>query len=335
MSRLGVAVVGLGVGAQHARAYRATGRCDVRWLCDLDAAKADALASEVGAAQVTTRFEEVLEDPRVQAVSIATFDDAHTEQVVRALEEGKHVFAEKPLCRGLDELGAVKKAWGAHGGRLVLGCNLVLRAAPLYRWLRTQVRSGSFGRLYAFDGDYLYGRLERITHGWRRDVRDYSVMEGGGIHLLDLLLWVSGERPQRVSAMGNRICAEGTAFRHDDYRAALLQFPSGLVGRVTANFGCVHRHHHVVRAFGTGATMVYDDAGARLHRTRDPSVPAEPLSHAPLPPGKGDLIPGFVAAALGEASLSEDTRTFFDGVAVAAACDEAARTGDTTMVTYL
>ena len=69
-------------------------------------------------------------------------------------------------------------------------------------------------------------------------------MEGGGVHLLDLLLWITGERPTSVTAMGNRICTRGTAFRYDDYVAATLQAPSGLVSRVTANFGCVHRHHH-------------------------------------------------------------------------------------------
>ena len=53
---------------------------------------------------------------------------------------------------------------------------------------------GVFGRIYAFEGDYLYGRMFKITNGWRRNIPDYSVMTGGGIHLIDLFLWLTGEK---------------------------------------------------------------------------------------------------------------------------------------------
>src|SRR5262249_60336434 len=134
-----------------------------------------------------------------------------------------------------------------------------------------------------FAGDYRYGRVHKITEGWRRDVEDYSVLLGGGVHLVDLMLWLTGERPARVTAAGNRIATEGTAFRYLDFAAATYEFRSGLVGRITANFGCVHRHQHVVRLFGTLATALVDDEGPRLHTSRDPSVPARRLDLAPVP----------------------------------------------------
>jgi predicted dehydrogenase len=67
----------------------------------------------------------------------------------------------------------------------------VLRAAPLYLWLQQEVKRGSFGEIYAFNGDYLYGRLHKITMGWRKEVSNYSVMLGGGIHLVDLMVWLT------------------------------------------------------------------------------------------------------------------------------------------------
>ena len=155
----------------------------------------------------------------------------------------------------------------------MLASNLVLRAAPLYRFAREQASAGSLGKLYAFDGDYLYGRLHKVTDGWRGKVDNYSVMLGGGVHLVDLMLWIAGELPSRVVATGNRISTANTAFRYEDFVAATFEFPSGLVGRITANFGSVHAHQHVVRLFGTEATLIYDDAGARLHRSRDSAAP--------------------------------------------------------------
>ncbi len=331
---LGVAVAGLGVGAAHGRAYLATGKCRLGWLYDLDEDKARALAAELGAGKVARHFEEILEDPETQVVSIASYDDAHFGQVVAALEAGKHVFVEKPLCRGAGELDVIKRAWSRHGGRLKLGTNMVLRKAPLYAWIRENVRAGRFGRLYAFDGDYLYGRLGKITEGWRARVENYSVIEGGGIHLIDLMLWLTGERPESVYVTGNRIATENTPFRYPDYVAAHLRFASGLVGRVTANFGCVHPHQHVVRLFGTEGALVHDDAGARWHRTRDPARGASRVGFAALPAGKGVWIGDFVDSVLSDADLSSSTQESFDAISICAACDRSLKTGKEEEVLY-
>lgn len=294
MTPLGAAVVGLGFGTQHALAFARTG-CRVRWLCDLDLDKAKALQKTLKDATVTRRFEDILDDPKTPIVSIASYDDVHAAQVIAALRAGKHVFVEKPLCRTGRELAAIRSAW-KKAGTLHLQSNLVLRAAPLYRWLRSKIESGALGDLYAVDGDYLYGRLNKITEGWRGGIRDYSVMAGGGIHLVDLLLWFAGEQPRKVHTTGNRIATAGTRFRANDFMAATYRFPSGLIGRITANFGCVHRHQHVVRVFGTKATVLMDDAGARIFTKRGDREVPRTLSADPLPPSKGALIPGFVRA---------------------------------------
>lgn len=291
---IGAAVVGLGVGEAHARAYVADQRSDLRWVYDVDADTARRVGEALGA-RVATAYEEILADEETSVVSIASFDDAHFEQTLAALEAGKHAFVEKPLCRSIEEARALKAAW-ERAGKPALASNLVLRAAPLFVWLREQVLAGELGTPYAFDGDYLYGRLHKITDGWRSGVDDYSVMLGGGVHLVDLMLWLTGQRPARVSAVGNRISTEGTAFRYDDFAAATFEFDSGLVGRVTANFGSVIPHQHVVRLFGTSGTFVSDDAGARLHTSRDRSVASRRLQLAPLAATKGDLIPAFLMA---------------------------------------
>lgn len=325
MERLRVGIIGLGIGEQHLAGYRRHTGCEVVALCDLDAGKLAAARAQHPGMRLTRDADEVLLDQSINVVSIASFDDAHFSQAVRALERGKHVFVEKPLCRTLEELRAIKQLWAGHGGRVKLASNLVLRAAPLYQWLKQKVAAGDFGQVYAFDGDYLYGRLHKLVQGWRKDVEDYSVMAGGGIHLIDLFTWITAQRPAAVWATGNRLCTRGTAFRYEDYVAASLECPSGLVGRICANFGCVHPHQHVVRLFGTEATFLYDDAGARLHTARDPAIGAAPVSLAPLPAAKGELIPAFVGAILADEDLTADTQSFFDGISIGIACDRARR----------
>ena len=332
---LGVAVVGLGVGEQHARAYLESNVCELRWLYDLDSERTQSSVATLGRGEAAQSFEQVLDDPSVDVVSIASYDDAHFEQVLAALEAGKHVFVEKPLCRTMQELTAIKRAWSKHDGGVKLSSNLVLRAAPVYAWLREKIDCGELGTPYAFDGEYLYGRLHKITDGWRRNVCDYSVILGGGIHLIDLLVWITGERPSAVYASGNRISTEKTAFRYKDYVAATLECPSGLTARITANFGSVHRHHHAVRVFTTEATFIYDDAGPRLHTTRDPSAGSSPIGLATLPATKGDLIGPFVSALLDDSDMAEHTQEMFDVISICAATDAALESGSKVEVDYV
>lgn len=322
---LQIAVVGLGVGEQHASAFAGLDTCRVRWVYDLDPSRTAQVIARIGQGAAAASFEAIVADPAVDVVSIASYDDAHAREVLAVLGAGKHALVEKPLCRTEAELIAVQRAARAAGRHLA--SNLVLRGAPLYRHLKALVDRGELGTIYAFDGDYLYGRLHKITDGWRGEIPDYSVMLGGGVHLVDLMLWITGQRPVTVSASGNRISTSGSRFRSHDFVAATYEFPGGLVGRITANFGSVHRHHHVVRVFGTRGTFIYDDAGARLHRDRDPAVPPEALDLAPLPASKGVLIPDFVAGIRAGADPRAAAEHEFDVIAACIAADQALALG--------
>lgn len=332
---LGVAVIGLGVGEQHARAFAKHPACRIQALYDLDVRRSQTLAEAFDGCDVAESFDDVLYRKDVQIVSIASYDDAHYEQVVKALEAGKHVFVEKPVCTNLEELREIKSLWLRAGGRLKLRSNLVLRGAPLYKWTRTRIAEGRMGRLYSFDAEYLYGRLQKITDGWRGSIENYSVMEGGGIHMVDLLLWLTGEKPTVVSAAGNDVCTEGMGLEFNDFVAATLQFSSPLIARVVANFGCIHRHQHVVRLYGTEATLLYDDCGPRLHESRDPAANPKRLPHDPLPVDKGVLIPDFVAAVLADKDDRAETQSFFDDISVCIAADAAVCSGEKERVVYV
>ncbi len=148
-------------------------------------------------------------------------------------------------------------------------------------------------------------------------------------------MWITGERPRNVWATGNRLCSVGTGFQSDDFVASTLTFPSGLVARITANFGCVHPHQHVVRLFGTRQTFLYDDAGPRLQSHRDPGPPARPVLKAPLPPPKGGLLPLFVRAIRKDENINAITHAFFDGISVALAGERSLRSRRVEEVRYL
>jgi predicted dehydrogenase len=325
---MNAAVIGLGVGEQHARALAAHRGVTLAAVSDLDRGRADALAAELGT-QVEG-FDTILRDRAIELIVLASYDDHHAMQAIAALHAGKHVFCEKPLCRTTAEIRAIAEARGDRH----LGCNLILRAAPLFAWLRDAIRGGELGEIYAIDGDYLYGRLHKITEGWRGSVDDYSVFQGGAVHLVDLAMWLLGERPARVSAVGNKIVTRGTPFRYPDFVAATYELPSGIVARITANFGSVTKHQHVVRVFGTKATLIADDAGARLHTARDPGAPPRVLAQAPKAANKGDLLPPFVDAILAGVDPAPAARHELDVITACIAADRALAAAQPQSIEY-
>jgi predicted dehydrogenase len=279
-------------------------------VCDRDEKKALRVSRELKTGTFRN-LQEIMRDPAVDAVSIATFDGEHARQVEEAMLAGKHVFVEKPLCRNDKELKKIRKAWGDKKPALM--ANLVLRAAPLYRRIQKMIVAGELGKIYAMDGDYLYGRVHKITNGWRSKDKGYSVMAGGGVHLLDLILG---------------ICTHGTRFRRKDFVSAVFEFPSGLVARITANFGCVHKHQHTLRIFGTRGTVIVDDEGARLHRSRRPESRPAPLLWERLPASKGELVSDFASLIRGgTAGRRRAVKREFSLASALIAADRALKTG--------
>jgi len=316
------AVVGLGMGEQHARALLQDPRCQLKYVVDFDQSKARKFIEDNHLTDVGIRsFSEVVEDKTINLITLASYDDHHYEQTLQCIKHLKHIFVEKPLCQTLNQLNNIHTHW--KDTQVELSSNLVLRKAPLYIWLKDFIQRGELGEIYSFDGDYLYGRVQKITEGWRKDIENYSVMQGGGIHIVDLMLWLTGQKPCSVSSTKNKIATQNTSFRYHDFHSAVFTFPSGLIGRVTANFGCVHRHQHVIRIFGTKGTFLYDDLGPRIYWNRDEEGKPEFLPYAPKPPAnqKGALVHNLVDNIM-QGKSSANTQREFDLMSVVLAADE-------------
>jgi predicted dehydrogenase len=319
-------VIGLGVGAQHAEVYARRSDCRLVALCDLSPEKLAEIGSRFTAAVQTADAARVLSDPSIQIVSIASYDDCHHDQVIAALENGKHVFVEKPLCLDRREFDDIQAALARHP-ELKLSSNLILRKSPRFVELKQFIRDGLFGDIYGVEGDYLYGRLHKIVSGWRGTIDGYSVMHGGGIHLIDLLLWLLDDAVVEVSAMGNAIAARGSDFRYNDMVVSLLRFQSGAVGKVSANFGCVHPHFHALTIYGTKATYVNGAEAALLYTSREPQAEPKRLTTAYPGTHKGDLIDSFVDAVQGGPPPEVPASDVLRAMAVSLAIDEAVRRG--------
>jgi predicted dehydrogenase len=327
-------VIGLGVGERHIEGYRLHPGCEVVALCDFSQEKLEMAARKYPGVHLTDRAEDVLRSPEVDVVSIASYDNHHCEQVVQAIGGGKHVFVEKPLCLNRDEALAIRKAL-AENPRVMLSSNLILRRCPRFVWLKRLIGRGGMGTVFCMDGDYNYGRIGKILEGWRGRIDGYAAILGGGVHLVDLMLWLSGRKVVEVSAISSNLATRGSGFRYDDYCSALLRFEDGMAAKVSANLACVHPHFHNLAVYGTEATFVNGHPNGRLIRSRDPEAVAETVAAAYPGSAKGDLIPGFLDSINGSAPPEITVEEIFAAMSVCFAIMESAVKRTVVPVEYI
>lgn len=319
-------IIGLGVGEQHILGYHADPRCQVVTLCDLNEKRLEEVSTRHPGIRGTTSADEVLSDPAIDVVSIASFDNFHYEQIISGIRHGKHVFAEKPLCLTRHELDEISQVLGKHP-ELKLSSNLILRLTPRFQDLHRRIAAGNLGKIYYMEGDYDYGRLHKLTEGWRSETAGYSVVHGGGIHLIDLLLWLTGKKVDEVFAYGNRISTRSSSFSGDDMVVSILRFKGGEVAKISANFGSVTPHHHNVSVYGTNGTFAQNHFGAAYFWSRGSEAAPEPVPGPYPDAGKGDMLSCFVASILDGAEPEVSAQEVFRAMDVSLAIVESLEVG--------
>lgn len=296
MKKLKVGIIGLGVGEAHMEGYLKHPSCEVKTVCDLSKEKLEKVKKKHPSIYLTHNDKELLEDPEIDVISIASYDNDHANQVQMALFNNKHVFVEKPLCQNISQLHEIYSIYKTKKN-LKLSTNVILRQSPRFRFLKEEVEKGHFGNLYYLEGDYNYGRLEKLTHGWRGEIKDYSVVLGGAIHLIDLILWLTQEKVVEVCAFGNKVASYNSQFQYDDCVVALIKFEN-IIAKVSANFGCIMPHYHGFNIYGTKASFFNDFKNARLYTSRDPSVTPQKIDISYPGVTKDGLIGNFVDSIL-------------------------------------
>ncbi len=319
-------VIGLGVGERHAHAIASHPDARLLAIADFDTDKLAAVHAQFPLARSHTDAAAILADPQIDAVVIASYDNHHFEQIEAALTSGKHVFVEKPICLTAAELTAIE-ALAAQHKHLKLSSNLILRQAPRFQDLRQQVNAGEFGDLYFVEGDYNYGRLHKIVAGWRGQIPYYSVTFGGAIHVIDLLYWLVDSKVTSVSAMGNKIVSADTTFAYNDFTVCLLKFANGVVGKVSANFGCVYPHFHRMSVYGAKKTFENTLEGGKYYTSRAHQDSPMITDQAYPAVDKGELVRDFVDAIRDDRNPYVLKADVFHVMRVCLAIEESIRTG--------
>lgn len=212
------------------------------------------LAEEHGARAYYDRVEDLLADPEVDAVHVATPVYLHRDLVLQAAEHGKHVLCEKPMAMNGAECREMIAACSANGVMLQMG--LVLRFHPALRNIREIVRSGQLGMILEARTQLLKW-MPRGGNSWRIKPE----MAGGGVimdigsHAIDLLCYLLGDVAEVIAFTGNRVFGWAV----EDTGSVMLRFRDGAWGKVAVSFGVPHAGSFL-EVYGTeGTLLVYSD----------------------------------------------------------------------------
>ena len=216
---------------------------DLRWLCDLSPDLLEVAAKAHPQARTTADFEELLADPELDAVVIATPVVTHYELAKEALAAGKHVFVEKPQAQSsaeAEELAALAQEQG-----LVLMPGYLLLYHPALQRLKEVIDGGELG-----DVLYLYGNRQNL--GQIR--RDENALWSIGAQDLSMILHLVDEEPVEAWARGESFLRSGI----EDVVFCYLRFPSGVIAHMHVSWLDPHKMRKLT-VVGRDKMAVFDD----------------------------------------------------------------------------
>ncbi len=245
---------------------------------------------------ISTSFDEVLADPNVKAVVLATPHTKHPEQVKALAAAGKHIYCEKPFALSKAEATAMLDAVKRAG--VVIGVGHHFRLMPSMRVLAELKEQGAFGTIMHAEGNYSHDWLANYpADSWRMSAEESRAggMTGMGIHVLDCFRDMVGPM-KRISALSK---SRALKLPTGDTTAALIEFENGATGTLGTTIKTPFRWRIAIFGENCWAESVSETrAIVRRARKEEPEIIERPADNH-----LGRNLDYFAKAVLGQGTF--------------------------------
>ena len=256
-SLLRVGLIGLGYwGPNLLRVLSESPDAEVAWICDLDPERLARMAPRSPGSRMTADVEEVLADPTVDAVLLATPVFTHFDLASRSLAAGKHTYVEKPLASSAAEADALLAQ--AEARKLTMMCGHTFVYSPPVRAVKEMIDRGDLGTPFFITSS-------RVNLGLHQ--RDVSVLWDLGPHDFSILRHWFDELPESVSTVGRDSVVKGIP----DVAFVTLRYPSGLLVNLEMSWLAPSKLRRTVLV-GSEKMIVYEDGAPEPVRVFDHGV---------------------------------------------------------------
>jgi predicted dehydrogenase len=196
-------IIGLGqISAKgHVPSLQSLAEAEIVAVCDLAPESVRKTAETLRDVRTYADYRDLVTDPDVEAVLVATPNWLHREQAIAAFDADKHVFCEKPLGIDIEECEAILEAQSRSGKVLQVGH--AMRCSELFGTMKEQIAAGLIGDLQMM----LYREFRSpLLPGWRQTGRTGGIMLEKNSHAFDLFNWLADSEPTRaVGTGGNNV----------------------------------------------------------------------------------------------------------------------------------
>lgn len=266
--------------------YQYGGCADSRVIAvaDIDGEKAADVAARFRIPNVYENWRELIANPEIDAVTVATPNYLHAEMAIEAAKAGKHVLVEKPMALTVADADAMLAAAKAAG--VVLMVEQTERFSPSHEVARDMLAKGCLGKIGSIRTRSSHSGPEYWSPGsaWFFDEKQagFGAMADLGIHKLDLIRWLVGDEVVDVAAFANTQFKQEKGCQVEDHAVAVLRFSKGTLGILEAVWGTEPPE---------GRTFIYGSEGNMTLDGPDPLVVEFPARQAlnfnlDLPRGK-------------------------------------------------
>jgi predicted dehydrogenase len=242
-----LAVVGVGGwGKNLARNYFQIPECTLKYVCDLDPKKLKQMSTQLPGTPMTARYDDLIEDPELQAVVIATPAPSHYALAKAALVAGKDVYVEKPFTLKVAEAEELIRIADSEGRILMVGH--LLEYHPVVNRLKQMVDSGELGDIH-----YMYN--QRVNLGTVRP--DENALWNFAPHDISSILYLLGKEPTDVAARGQSYLKRGV----EDVVFLTLNFNNQSMAHIHVSWLDPHKIRKIT-IVGSKRMAVFDDVDA-------------------------------------------------------------------------
>ncbi len=243
-------VIGMGIGQKHFEAIENYKKSKVKIICEKDSLKLSKLKKKFPNKIITNNDNLIFKDKDINLVSIASYDNYHYKQIIKSLKNNKNIIIEKPMCLTFQELRNIKKLLIKKN--LKITSNLVLRTNSLFKEIKKKINQK---KIFYIEADYIWGRKFKLF-GWRSKLKNYSLILGAAIHMIDLIVWYIKDKPIKVHAFGSNKITKNSKFKKKSLVIMILEFRNGLIVKISANGVAEHQHFHEIKIFQKNETII-------------------------------------------------------------------------------
>ena len=216
MEKIRFGIVGIGMmGRMHATSLQRNPHAEVVAVCARTESKVKAFQEEFGVPYGYTNVDELVNNPEVDAIVVATGADAHKAPCLAACKAKKHIFCEKPLAKTIEDCEEIEKAVAENGSKCFT-VGFMRRFDPSYAEAKEKIRAGAIGKPILFKGVSLdpSSVLEAHLEGVKKGIYVPWFIEMGS-HDTDLARWFLEGDPVDSFATGDAYVCTGLADYND------------------------------------------------------------------------------------------------------------------------